>query len=120
MGSTTGTNGTNSPFGSGNGLGGTNGAIMGVGTNATGNSILIVNEQTDYQSWEFLYDPRVELLKQQQQLNQGLQTNGIGSPGQTPTETSPTTPPATQQPTPPSGASPTPPPTVGAPVQQPQ
>lgn len=117
-GSTTGTNGTNSPFGSGNGLGGTNGAIMGVGTNATGNSILVVNEQTDYQSWEFLYDPRVELLKQQQQLNQGLQTNGIGSPGQTPTGTSPTAPPATQQPTPPSGASPTPPPTVGVPVQQ--
>lgn len=132
--STTGTNGTNSPFGSGNGLGGTNGAIMGVGTNATGNSILVVNEQTDYQSWEFLYDPRVELLKQQQQLNQGLQTNGAGSFGQTPTSTAPTTPPGNQQTpasgtaptptgnqqTPPSGTAPNPAPapTIGAPVQQ--
>lgn len=117
----TGTSGTNSPFGSGNGLGGTNGAIMGVGTNATGGSILIVNEQTDYQSWEFLYDPRVELLKQQQQLNQGLQTNGAGSFGQTPTGTSPTTPAANPQ-TSPGGLGPAPtptaPPTIGTPVQQ--
>jgi len=114
----TGAGGTSSPFGSGNGLGGTNGAIMGVGTNATGSSLLVVNEQTDYQSWEFLYDPRVELLKQQQQLNQGLQTNGTGSFGQTPSGTSPTAPAGTQQPAPPSGTNPAPTPTIGAPVQQ--
>ena len=114
----TGAGGTSSPFGSGNGLGGTNGAIMGVGTNATGSSLLVLNEQTDYQSWEFLYDPRVELLKQQQQLNQGLQTNGAGSFGQTPTGTSPTSPAGNQQPTAPPGTSPAPAPTIGAPVQQ--
>jgi type II secretory pathway pseudopilin PulG len=111
-----GTGGTNSQSGSSNsnGLGGTGGAIMGVGTNATGNSILVVNEQTDYQSWEFLYDPRLELLKQQQQLNQGVQSNGAGSFGQTPSGTSPTTPTGSQQP----GAVPAPAPTVGTPVQQ--
>jgi type II secretory pathway pseudopilin PulG len=116
----TGTGGTNSLFGSGNGLGGTNGAIMGVGTNAKGSSLLVVNEQTDYQSWEFLYDPRVELLKQQQQLNQGLQTNGAGSFGQMPRGASPASPAGNQQPGAPSGTSPTSAPTIGTPVQQPQ
>lgn len=117
----TGSNSTTSPFGSSNGLGGTNGAIMGVGTNATGNSILEINEQTTYQSWEFLYDPRVELLKQKQQLNQGLQTSGAGSFGQTPGGTGPgTTAPGAANP---SGA-PTAPtsgpgtaPTLGVPIQ---
>jgi hypothetical protein len=37
---------------------------MGVGSSATGNSILTPNEQTTYETWEFLYDPRVEQLKQ--------------------------------------------------------
>jgi type II secretory pathway pseudopilin PulG len=119
--------GTNSLFGSGNGLGGASGAIMGVGTNATGASILELNEQTDYQSWEFLYDPRLELLKQKQQLNQGLQTNGAGSFGQAPTGTggfgqtpNPTTTPGGNQQTPAGGSSPAPPPApgIGAPVQQ--
>jgi hypothetical protein len=55
-----------------------------VGTNATGNSILEINEQTTYQTWEFLYDPRVELLRQKQQLNSGLQSTPAGSFGQTP------------------------------------
>jgi type II secretory pathway pseudopilin PulG len=113
----TGTGGTNSQSGSSNGLGGTGGAIMGVGTNATGNSILVVNEQTDYQSWEFLYDPRLELLKQQQQLNQGVQSSGAGSFGQTPAGTSPTTPTGSQQ-LPAAGGGPAPAPTVGTPVQQ--
>jgi type II secretory pathway pseudopilin PulG len=85
---------SNSPFGSspGNGLGGTTGAIMGVGTNATGNAILEINEQTTYQSWEFLYDPRVELLKQNQQLNSGVQSTSAGSFGQTPNGQLPTGP----------------------------
>jgi type II secretory pathway pseudopilin PulG len=120
----TGTGGTTSPFGSGNGLGGTNGAIMGVGTNASGNSILELNEQTDYQSWEFLYDPRLELLRQKQQLNQGIQTNGAGSFGQAPTGAggfgpAPTTTPGGNQQTTPGGTTPAPPsaPTVGVPVQ---
>jgi type II secretory pathway pseudopilin PulG len=120
----TGSNSTSSPFGSSNGLGGTNGAIMGVGTNATGNSILEINEQTTYQSWEFLYDPRVELLKQKQQLNQGLQTSGAGSFGQAPGSTAPgTTTPGAANPSggtpgvtaPPSGPGTAP--TIGVPVQ---
>jgi hypothetical protein len=60
------------------------GPIMGVGLNATGNSLLEPNEQTTYQTWEFLYDPRVELLKAKQALNQGLGSAGAGALGQTP------------------------------------
>lgn len=39
------------------------GIIVGVGTNRTGNSILTPNQQTTYETWEFWYDPRIELLK---------------------------------------------------------
>jgi type II secretory pathway pseudopilin PulG len=57
------------------------GPIMGVGSSATGNSILTVNEQTSYDSWEFLYDPRQELLRQKGQLNQGVgSAGGSGNP----------------------------------------
>jgi type II secretory pathway pseudopilin PulG len=65
-----------SPFG-----GGSSGPIMGVGSSASGNSILEVNEQTTYQTWEFLYDPRLELLKAAAALNQGLGSVGAGSLG---------------------------------------
>lgn len=54
------------------------GPIMGVGSSATGNSILTVNEQTSYETWEFLYDPRVERLRQAGQLNQGIGSAGGG------------------------------------------
>jgi type II secretory pathway pseudopilin PulG len=39
------------------------GVIYGVGTAKTGDSILTPNQQTTYQTWEFWYDPRIELLK---------------------------------------------------------
>jgi type II secretory pathway pseudopilin PulG len=39
------------------------GIIVGVGTSATGTSILNPNQQTTYETWEFWYDPRIELLK---------------------------------------------------------
>jgi type II secretory pathway pseudopilin PulG len=39
------------------------GPLMGVGSKATGKSIIVVNEQTTYETWEFLYDPRIEKLK---------------------------------------------------------
>jgi type II secretory pathway pseudopilin PulG len=71
-------------FGSGSGTGTSMGPIMGVGLNATGNSLLTPNEQTTYQTWEFLYDPRIELLKLKQQMNQGLGSAGAGALGQTP------------------------------------
>lgn len=41
----------------------TAGPIVGVGLVKTGNSIMTLNEQTTYDTWEFLYDPRIEQLK---------------------------------------------------------
>lgn len=63
--------------------GSNSGPIMGVGSSANGNAILAVNGQTTYETWEFLYDPRVERLRQAGQLNQGTQSasgaaNGAG------------------------------------------
>jgi type II secretory pathway pseudopilin PulG len=67
------------------GLGGASlGPIMGVGSSSTGNSILIVNEQTTYQTWEFLYDPRVEQLKAAAALNAGAGSTGASSLGTQP------------------------------------
>jgi hypothetical protein len=57
---------------------------MGVGSSAKGNSILVVNEQTTYESWEFLYDPRIEKLKAAAALNAGASSVGAGGLGQTP------------------------------------
>jgi hypothetical protein len=57
---------------------------MGVGSSATGNSILVVNQQTTYQTWEFLYDPRIEKLKAAAALNAGASSVGAGALGQTP------------------------------------
>jgi type II secretory pathway pseudopilin PulG len=87
---TSGANAQTSGLGSAAGIasplgGGSSGPIMGVGSSASGNSILEPNEQTTYQDWEFLYDPRLEKLKQAQALNQGLGSVGAGSlGGQTP------------------------------------
>jgi type II secretory pathway pseudopilin PulG len=87
-GGTTDTSGSTPPGGIGgfpsSGLGGTSiGPIMGVGSSATGNSILIVNEQTTYETWEFLYDPRVEQLKAAAALNSGAGSTAAGSLGST-------------------------------------
>jgi type II secretory pathway pseudopilin PulG len=60
------------------------GPFMGVGSSATGSSILIVNEQTSYESWEFLYDPRLEKLRLAGALNAGAGSVGAGSLGSTP------------------------------------
>jgi type II secretory pathway pseudopilin PulG len=46
-------------FGDGEG-----GPIVGVGTSRSGDSITEPNQQTSYDTWEFWYDPRIELLKQ--------------------------------------------------------
>ncbi|HXE08612.1 MAG TPA: hypothetical protein VN612_12005 [Acidobacteriaceae bacterium] len=54
------------------------GPIMGVGSSATGDSIITVNQQTSYETWEFLYDPREELLRQKGQMNQGVASAGGG------------------------------------------
>jgi hypothetical protein len=60
---------------------------MGVGSSATGNSILVQNEQTTYQTWEFLYDPRIEKLKLAAALNGGTDALGGGAFGQSPGST---------------------------------
>jgi type II secretory pathway pseudopilin PulG len=95
FGSSTGS-GSSSGFGGSSGLGsatgmqsqsatgfsGSAGPFMGVGSSATGNSIITPNEQTTYQTWEFLYDPRIEKLKQAAALNGGASSLGGGSLGQ--------------------------------------
>ncbi len=48
------------------------GPIVGIGSSATGEAILVVNEQTTYPTWEFLYDPRIE------QLSKGVNLFGGG------------------------------------------
>ena len=53
------------------------GPIMGIGSSKTGESILTVNEQTNYEDWEFLYDPRIEQLKAKSSLFGG----GVGAGG---------------------------------------
>jgi len=87
----TGAAGNNSGLGSaagmassGFGSSGSSGPFMGVGSSAKGNSILVVNEQTTYDSWEFLYDPRVEKLKAAAALNAGVGSAGAGQMGTTP------------------------------------
>jgi len=95
--------------------------FMGVGLEASGDSIVVLNEQTTYATWEFLYDPRLDVMKAKAlALNGG----GIGStpasslgqtPGATgatgttsPTGSTTTTPGATAPPSTPGGASPPP------------
>jgi type II secretory pathway pseudopilin PulG len=69
---------------SGMGDSGTSGPLMGIGSSATGASILVVNGQSSYETWEFLYDPRIERLKVAAQLSNGG-INGLGgSSSQTP------------------------------------
>lgn len=54
----------------------TGGVIYGVGPNRTGPSILNPNQQTTYETWEFWYDPLIELLYSKASLIGG---GGIGS-----------------------------------------
>jgi type II secretory pathway pseudopilin PulG len=95
--------------------------FMGVGLEAPGDSIIVLNEQTTYATWEFLYDPRLDVMKAKAlALNGGGigatpasslgQTPGAtGAPGTTsPTGSTTTTPGATPPPSTPGGASPPP------------
>lgn len=65
----------------GNGLPGSTGPFMGVGSSATGPSIIAVNGESTYESWEFLYDPRIEKLKAAAALNAGVGSTGAGALG---------------------------------------
>lgn len=71
--STSGATSTTGSTTSSSGLGSTTGVgqIMGVGTSKTGNSILNPNAQTTYETWEFLYDPKIELLYAQSNITGG-------------------------------------------------
>ena len=70
---------------------------MGVGLSKNGSSITALNEQTTYQTWEFIYDPRIEQLKSKSSIFGGGMTSssatsfgsssifgsGFGSPSET-------------------------------------
>ncbi|QNI36203.1 type II secretion system protein [Edaphobacter albus] len=53
--------------------------IVGVGSSRSGDSISVLNEQTTYQTWEFIYDPRIEQLKAKAALLGGGSSSGFGS-----------------------------------------
>src|SRR5271170_1464702 len=54
--------------------------FVGVGILKEGTSIVVLNEQTTYNTWEFIYDPRIEQLKQAAGLLGGG-NQGLGSAG---------------------------------------
>ncbi len=72
---TIGGTGSGSSSSSGFGSGGV-GQIMGVGSAKSGDSILTPNEQATYDTWEFLYDPRIELMYAKSNILGG---GGMGS-----------------------------------------
>jgi type II secretory pathway pseudopilin PulG len=72
-----GANGGASAFGSG-----TTGPFVGVGIPKEGASIITLNEQTDYSTWEFIYDPRIEQLYAKSSIFGGgvaTSSGGLGS-----------------------------------------
>jgi type II secretory pathway pseudopilin PulG len=81
-------NGTNGSTGSSDtgmfGDSSSGGPIKGVGTSRTGESILTPNDQDTYETWEFWYDPRIELLKK------NVNILGGGGPAQGSSSTSST------------------------------
>ncbi len=62
---------------------GTGAPIMGVRSAAAGESIIVLNEQKTYPTWEFIYDPRIEQLKAKASLLGGgpssTSASGFGS-----------------------------------------
>ena len=93
------------------------GAFVGVGLVKDGDSIITLNEQTTYPTWEFIYDPRIEQLKAKGALLGGAagstDASGFGSGsgsgfGTSPSSgfgTSPTSPSPTSPTTSPTGGS---------------
>jgi type II secretory pathway pseudopilin PulG len=69
----TGTSGATGSTGFGGGAfgDGTGGIIVGVAPAKSGESITNPNQQTSYDTWEFWYDPRIELLKQSVSITGG-------------------------------------------------
>jgi type II secretory pathway pseudopilin PulG len=85
----TGSTGASGSTGSGTGMFGdsTGGIIVGVGTSRTGSSILTPNAQDTYETWEFWYDPRIELMKKNVNILGGgissTSATSLGSSGST-------------------------------------
>ncbi len=87
--------------------------IVGIGSSRSGESITDLNEQTTYQTWEFLYDPRIEQLKAKAALLGGAPSSSSGSFGSgnpsnlnSPSMGSPTSPTTPTTPTTPPGSTP--------------
>ena len=115
-GSTAGAGTAGSTGSSGFGSGGV-GQVMGIGSSRSGSSILTPNQQTSYDTWEFLYDPRIERLYAKASILGGIGSGGMNSGGMdskspsnsingsptpgTMTPGSPTPPPGTSTPFPP-------------------
>jgi hypothetical protein len=57
------------------------GPIMGIGSAKSGEAMLVVNEQTTYETWEFLYDPRIEQLYAKSTLLGGISSGSGTSSG---------------------------------------
>ena len=53
--------------------------FVGVGSAKSGESITVLNEQPSYQTWEFIYDPRIEQLKAKASLFGGGPATSSGS-----------------------------------------
>jgi type II secretory pathway pseudopilin PulG len=58
---------------------GTGAPFVGVGSSKSGESITVLNEQPSYQTWEFIYDPRIEQLKAKASLFGGGPATSSGS-----------------------------------------
>ncbi len=74
-----GATGSTGGFGSQSALSGGGAPFVGVGSSKSGESITILNEQPSYQTWEFIYDPRIEQLKAKASLFGGGPATSSGS-----------------------------------------
>jgi hypothetical protein len=54
---------------------------VGFGSSKSGTSISDLNEQTTYETWEFLYDPRLEQMRAKAALLGGPASGGSGTSG---------------------------------------
>jgi type II secretory pathway pseudopilin PulG len=74
--------GSSNSSSSSNPLSGGAGPFVGVGIKKEGASIMTLNEQTDYSTWEFIYDPRIEqLLAKVSLFGGGVASQSSGSLG---------------------------------------
>jgi len=77
-----GTSSFGSSSSSSNPLSGGAGPFVGVGIKKEGASIITLNEQTDYSTWEWIYDPRIEqLLSKVSLFGGGVASQSSGSLG---------------------------------------